>query len=95
MIAIQAEEETWLNERMEPAGRAMSLALKRGTDEAAATVSHNRRISATFRDGKPEELKEANRKSLSLKLFIDNGYSVHSTNDFRKDDGSRGQMTGD
>ncbi len=70
---------------MELAQWAISRAIKFGADQAAVSISNQREVEVEFRDNKPEQLKESTQNSLSLKIYTDQKYSYHSTNDMRKE----------
>lgn len=66
------------------AGWSMKQALQYGADQVAVTVLNQRSIDIEYRDEKLEKLKESTQKALSLKIYVNNKYSSHSTNDFRR-----------
>ncbi|MBN2411206.1 TldD/PmbA family protein [candidate division KSB1 bacterium] len=73
------------NDRLELAQWAITRALKLGADQAAVSISNQRDVEVEFRDNKPEKLKESTQNSLSLKIYTDQKYSYHSTNDMGKE----------
>jgi PmbA protein len=72
-------------ERMDLAKWVVAQAQKKGSDDVAVNLYHNRNIQVEHRDGKLEKLKESTENSLSLTLYANQRYSSHSTNDIRKD----------
>jgi len=73
------------SDRMELAQWAISRALKFGADQAAVAISNEREVQVEFRDQKLEKLKESTQNSLSLKIYSEQKYSSHSTNDMRQE----------
>ena len=61
-------------------------ALKGGAQEASVTISDNRSTSIEIRDQKIDSLKESNRSSLGISLFVDKKFSSHSTNRMKEDE---------
>lgn len=61
------------------AEQACANARRRGARQAAATVQRSRSVKIVLRDGQTEELKAAETRSLSLRLFVDGRYGVHQT----------------
>ena len=55
-----------------------------GSSESAAQLSVSREVNIRYREGKPEIVKEASKQVLSLKIYSQGKYSVHSTPDLRK-----------
>jgi PmbA protein len=48
-------------------------------------ISGARTVQISYRERKPENIKEASTKSLSLEIFVNGRYSAMSTSDLRKD----------
>lgn len=48
-------------------------------------IDRERTVEISYRDRKPENIKEASTKGLGLEIFVDNRYSRMSTSDLRKD----------
>ena len=44
----------------------------------------NRTVEISYRDRKPENIKEASTKALNIEMFVNGRYSVQSTSDLRK-----------
>ena len=62
---------------------AVDYTKKAGADEASVSVTNQRDVEVSYRDGQLEKLKESTQNSLSLSIYTDNKYSNHSTNDLR------------
>jgi PmbA protein len=58
--------------------------IKAGAKDCRVSLSKNRLVEISYRDRKPEVIKEASTKSLYLETFINNRYAGQSTPDFRK-----------
>ena len=59
---------------------AIENALKSGAQHASVFIYENKSSSIAVREEKIEKLKQANRNSLSISLYVDNKYSSHTTN---------------
>ncbi len=59
---------------------AMEYAVQNGALQASVSISSNNSSSIEVRDEKIDRLEEANRNSMRISLYVDNKYSVHSTN---------------
>jgi PmbA protein len=70
---------------IDTARAAVALARKHGAAECAATVTRDREVEVSWRDGKLEKLSEATTRALSLELYVDGRYSSVSTSDLRPD----------
>ncbi len=68
---------------------AMNHALENGAQQASVIISNNRSSSVEVRDEKIDKLEQAIQSNLSVRLYVDNKYSVHSTNRLKKDDLAR------
>src|SRR6056297_1880755 len=68
---------------------AMNHALKNGAQQASVTISNNRSSSVDVRNQQIDKLEQAIQSNLSVRLYVDNKYSVHSTNRLKKDDLAR------
>ena len=68
---------------------AMNHALKNGAQQASVTISNNRSSSVDVRNEQIDKLEQAIQSNLSVRLYVDNKYSVHSTNRLKKDDLAR------
>jgi len=56
-----------------------------GAADAKVTVSRSRSVEVAYRQRKPETVKEATSRSLSLQVYVDGRYSGLSTADLRKE----------
>jgi PmbA protein len=68
---------------MSTAQRALDLAVKAGADQAAVKVSRSRFVDVSIKDGEPDRASASTRQGLSLRLFMDGRFAVHSTSDLR------------
>jgi PmbA protein len=68
---------------------AMDHAIKNGAQQAGVSISNNQSSSVEVRDEKIDKLEQANQSSLSIRLYVDNKYSAHSTNRLKKEDLAR------
>lgn len=57
---------------------------KAGAGDCRVNLSRRRLVQITYRDRKPEIIKEATTKNLSLEVFINNRFAGMSTPDFRQ-----------
>lgn len=63
------------------AERACARARKAGAQDAAAGVSLRRVTKVAVQDGKYEEIKASESRSLSLRVYVDGRYGSHQTSD--------------
>ena len=56
-----------------------------GADACRIAISGQRRVEISYRDRKPENIKEASTKNLGLEIFVNGRYSSMGTSDLRKD----------
>ena len=56
-----------------------------GAGASRIGISGARTVQISYRERKPENIKEASTKSLSLEIFVNGRYSAMSTSDLRKD----------
>lgn len=59
---------------------AMQHALDNGADDVGIIISESKSSNVDVREQKIDTLKEAIQSSMSVRLFVDNKYSVHRTN---------------
>jgi PmbA protein len=64
---------------------AISAAKSAGADASRASINAERLVEISYRDRKPENIKEASTKSLGIEIFVNGRYSQQSTSDLRKD----------
>lgn len=62
---------------------AVDIAQKAGAQDAWASLSRDRSVSYTYRDGKIEKVEESTSRGLGISLYVDGRYSSHSTTDLR------------
>lgn len=73
-------------EKYNLANWAMSHALNNGAQQVSVSISNSRSSSVEVRDKKIDKLEQAIQSNLSIRLFVDNRYSVHSTNRLKKEE---------
>jgi PmbA protein len=61
-------------------------ALKAGAEQVSVAIRDNRSTTIEIRDQKIDSLKESNKSSLSISLFVDKKFSSHSTNRMKEDE---------
>lgn len=65
------------------AQKTLDLAKAAGAQEAAARVNFTRFVEASFRDGGLDKASASTKRGLTLTLYLDGRYAVHSTSDLR------------
>jgi PmbA protein len=65
--------------------QAVKMAKSSGADDCRAMVGAERFVEISYRDRKPENIKEASTKGLRLEIFVKNRYSSQTTSDLRRD----------
>ena len=65
---------------------AVDFALKNGAQQSAVSLYNYKGTDISVREKKIETIQESIESGLSIKLFVDNKYSTHSTNRIRKSD---------
>jgi PmbA protein len=68
---------------------AMNHALKNGAQQASVTISNNRSSSVDVRNQQIDKLEQAIQSNLTVRLYADNKFSVHSTNRLKKEELAR------
>ena len=68
---------------------AMNHALENGAQEVSVNISNNQSSSVEVREEKIDKLEQALQSNLSIRLFVDNKYSSHSTSRLNKEDLAR------
>jgi PmbA protein len=66
------------------AALGMDMAKAAGAGGCKINLSSSRRVQISYRERKPENIKEASTKSFSLEVFVNGRYSRMSTSDLRK-----------
>jgi len=69
----------------ETAALMVEIATRHGASEATAWASTGTYTDVKQRDGSIEKWQDSQSKSGSIAVFVDERYSVHSTNDLRRD----------
>jgi PmbA protein len=72
-------------ELKELAGWTVKAAKSAGADDCKAGINGQRLVEVSYRDRKPENIKEATTKSLNIEIYVNGRYSGQSTSDLRKD----------
>ncbi len=72
------------NERIDLANWAINLALKKGANQAAVSISRSRAVEVEVREQKVETIKESTDNNLSIQIFAYGKFSSHSTNNLHK-----------
>jgi len=65
---------------------AMEHAVKNGAQQASVIISDNHSNSIEVREQKIDRLEQSNQNGMSIRLFVNNKYSSHSTNRLKKDE---------
>jgi PmbA protein len=74
------------NEKYALANLVMDHALKNGAEQVSVSIDDSRRSDIDIRDQKIDKLKESVRNSLTIELFVEKKYSVHSTSRLKKEE---------
>lgn len=72
-----------MSDLLQSAITAVDLAKKSGAQDAWASVSRDRSVGYTYRDGKIEKVEESTSRGLGISVYVDGRYSTHSTTDLR------------
>ncbi len=67
------------------AERVIKTAKSAGANDCRVTLDASRQVEISYRDRKPENIKEASTRTLSVEVFVDGRYSSQSTSDLRPD----------
>lgn len=73
-------------EKYSLAGLVIEHALKNGAQQVSVSVDESRTNEIEIRDRQIDKLTESNRKSLTIRLYVDKKYSAHTTNRLKKED---------
>ncbi len=65
------------------AEKAIKIAKSSGANDCRVSIGGERFVEISYRDRKPENIKEASTKGLRVELFVNNRYSSQSTSDLR------------
>ncbi|MFB0566644.1 MAG: TldD/PmbA family protein [Candidatus Aminicenantaceae bacterium] len=63
---------------------SIKTAKSAGADECRVGISSDRFVNISYRERKPENIKEASRRGLGIEVFVNGRYSAQSTSDLRK-----------
>jgi PmbA protein len=64
---------------------AIKAAKSAGADECKVSINSQRNVEISYRQQKPENIKEATTKGLYIQVFVNGRYSSQTTSDMRKD----------
>ena len=64
---------------------SIETAKQAGADECMAGINRERLVEISYREQKPENIKEASKNGLAIGIYVDNRYSGQNTQDLRKD----------
>jgi PmbA protein len=73
------------NEMQELAVWSLETAKSAGADGCRVSINSSRDVQISYRDRKPENIKEATTKGLNIEIFVNGRYSSQSTSDLRKE----------
>ncbi len=65
------------------AEKAIQIAKAAGADDCRVSLGVERFVEISYRDRKPENIKEATTKGLRVEIFVDKRYSSQTTSDLR------------
>ncbi len=71
-------------QRIELATWAGNLAIKKGANQAAVSISRSRSVEVEVRQQRVETIKESTDNNLLLQIYRDQRFSSHSTNNLQK-----------
>lgn len=63
----------------------LKTAKKAGADECRINIQGQRFVTISYRNRKPENIKEASTRGLAVEIYVNGRYSRQSTSDIRKD----------
>jgi len=64
---------------------AIKVAKSAGADDCRASLNRQRFVDISYRERKPENIKEASTRGLFIEIFVNGRYSGQSSSDLRKD----------
>ena len=64
---------------------SVKTAKSAGADDCRVNINKERFVEISYRERKPENIKEASTRGLYIEVFVNNRYSGQSTSDLRKD----------
>lgn len=62
---------------------SIKTAKSAGADDCRVSINSERFVDISYREHKPENIKEASTRGLSLNIYVDGRYSVQSSSDLR------------
>lgn len=74
-----------MTDLLDRAKAAVDLAMQNGADGVWASTYAMRSTDCQVRNGKLEKMQQSNSRGLTLQLYVDGRYFVHTTNDLRPD----------
>lgn len=72
-------------ELLELAAWSINTAKSAGADACRVSLNGNRSVEISYRERKPENIKEASTKGLGIEVYANGRYAGHSTSDLRKE----------
>jgi PmbA protein len=63
---------------------SIKTAKSSGADDSRVRISSQRLVEISYRNRKPENIKEASTRGLSIEIYVNGRYSAQSTSDLRK-----------
>ncbi len=70
-------------ELLDLASLALEQAKRAGAGGCRVTISNQRDVEVSYRERKPETIKEASTRDLTISLYVDGRYSAQGTSDLR------------
>ncbi len=67
------------------AGWSIKTAKSAGADDSRVSINKERFVEISYRERKPENIKEASTNGLYIEIYVNGRYSGQSTSDLRKD----------
>jgi PmbA protein len=64
---------------------AIEIAKKAGAAASRVSISRDRSVEISYREHKPENIKEASKRGLNIEMYVEGRYSSQSTSDLRKE----------
>jgi PmbA protein len=71
-------------EIQELAAWSIKMAKSAGADECRVGIESERFVQISYRERKPENIKEASTRGLNIEIYANGRYSSQSTSDLRK-----------
>ncbi len=72
-------------ELLELASWAAETAKRAGAGDCRVNIDRDRSVEIRYRERKPENIKEASKRRLSVEIFVDGRFSAQTTSDLRKE----------